>query len=480
MAIKNTLLAGTAADWTDGQVLYAEDLNDTFDASVQLTRGTTGLDPVIVTVDSAVEINRHHIVDGIISTDQKTITLSSGASVGSFVVADARGAGTYRILLDAPNFDEVIQDGTSFSSVGTGSVQSTTQGANIKLTNIGSPSNALLLRQTGVQSFTGTGDLDLRASSDGSYLVVAHSTSPYISVFSRSGTTFTQLSNPSTLPTGAGQGAAINNDGTFVAVAHGTTPFISMYSRSGSTLTKITNPTTLPTGTGFSVACGDSGSFFYVTVGHSASPYITIYRNNSGTYQKLADPSTLPPTNGSPTDIAYSPDASHFVIAMAVSPYLSIYRRDSDTTFLRVANPATLPSSSCDSCAWSANGQYVAIGGGTSTPNLRIYNRDSDTSFVSMTINGSGLPSSTGYSMQFSPDSTELYIRSNTWIRFKLISGQWYQLPLFGASVDRSMIPITSTLFAGTSDGANIHLFDTTTPLKVWKVQDKNGTHTLS
>jgi len=31
MAIKNTLLGGT--DWTDGQVLYSEDLNDTFDAA---------------------------------------------------------------------------------------------------------------------------------------------------------------------------------------------------------------------------------------------------------------------------------------------------------------------------------------------------------------------------------------------------------------------------------------------------------------
>jgi photosystem II stability/assembly factor-like uncharacterized protein len=38
MAIRNTLLAGTAADWSDGQVLYAEDLNDTFDASYNKTQ----------------------------------------------------------------------------------------------------------------------------------------------------------------------------------------------------------------------------------------------------------------------------------------------------------------------------------------------------------------------------------------------------------------------------------------------------------
>jgi len=34
MAIKNTLLGGT--DWIDGEVLYAADLNDTFDEVANL------------------------------------------------------------------------------------------------------------------------------------------------------------------------------------------------------------------------------------------------------------------------------------------------------------------------------------------------------------------------------------------------------------------------------------------------------------
>jgi hypothetical protein len=75
---------------------------------------------------------------------------------------------------------------------------------------------------------------------------VAHPTSPHITIYNRSGDTFTKLTNPATLPTGTGQGVAWNYDSTSLAVAHSTTPFVTIYNRSADTFTKLDNPATLP------------------------------------------------------------------------------------------------------------------------------------------------------------------------------------------------------------------------------------------
>ena len=42
-------------------------------------------------------------------------------------------------------------------------------------------------------------------------LAVAHSSSPYVTIYNRSGDTFTKLSNPGSLPAGTGLSAAWNN-----------------------------------------------------------------------------------------------------------------------------------------------------------------------------------------------------------------------------------------------------------------------------
>ena len=76
-------------------------------------------------------------------------------------------------------------------------------------------------------------------SSDDTYLAVAHSTSPYLTVYKRSGDSFTKRSNPADLPTGMGYGVAFSSDDPYLAVAHGTSPFLTVYKRSGDTFTKI-------------------------------------------------------------------------------------------------------------------------------------------------------------------------------------------------------------------------------------------------
>jgi hypothetical protein len=106
--------------------------------------------------------------------------------------------------------------------------------------------------------------------------------SPYITIYKRSGDTFTKLSDPSTLPTGTAYGVAFDPTGTYLAVAHGNSPYITIYKRSGDTFTKLSDPSTLPTGNGLGVAFDPTGT--YLAVAHDGSPYITIYKRSGNTF----------------------------------------------------------------------------------------------------------------------------------------------------------------------------------------------------
>src|SRR5690606_4544266 len=85
----------------------------------------------------------------------------------------------------------------------------------------------------------------------------------------------TKLANPAVLPTGIGHGCSFSPDGGYLAVAHSTSPFLSIYKRSGDTFTKLANPAVLPTGTGNGCSFSPDGE--YLAVGHNTSPYLSIY-----------------------------------------------------------------------------------------------------------------------------------------------------------------------------------------------------------
>ena len=86
-----------------------------------------------------------------------------------------------------------------------------------------------------------------------------------------------KLPDPATLPTGFCTGCSWDSSGTYLAVSHITTPFITVYSRSGTTLTKLPDPATLPTGTGYGCSWDSSGT--YLAVAYDTTPFITVYDN---------------------------------------------------------------------------------------------------------------------------------------------------------------------------------------------------------
>lgn len=85
-----------------------------------------------------------------------------------------------------------------------------------------------------------------------------------------------KLPDPSDLPASTGRGVAFSSDDTYMAVAHASSPYVTIYKRSGDTFTKLADPSDLPAGNGYGVAFSSDDT--YMAVAHAFSPYVTIYK----------------------------------------------------------------------------------------------------------------------------------------------------------------------------------------------------------
>ena len=90
---------------------------------------------------------------------------------------------------------------------------------------------------------------------------------------------FVKYTNPATLPTssGTGNGVAFSPGGDAIAVAHTSSPFITVYPWSSSGFgAKYTNPATLPASIGYGVAFSPGGET--IAVAHDNPPIVSVYR----------------------------------------------------------------------------------------------------------------------------------------------------------------------------------------------------------
>ena len=94
--------------------------------------------------------------------------------------------------------------------------------------------------------------------------------------------TFTKLTDPAALPAGPGLGAAFDPTSTYLTIAHLTTPFVTIYKRSGDTFTKLANPAALPAGTGRGAAFDLTNT--YLAIAHDTTPFVTIYKMDQKAY----------------------------------------------------------------------------------------------------------------------------------------------------------------------------------------------------
>lgn len=210
-------------------------------------------------------------------------------------------------------------------------------------------------------------------------LVVGHNTSPGISAYQwTSGSGFgTKYANPSSLPSGNGNGVSFNPDGTVVVIATATSPYVAAYKWSSAGFgTRYSDPSTPVSGIGYDAAFSPAGDA--ILMGTNNSPYVSAYpwSDTSGFGTKYSNPSTLPP--GVPFDVEFNPLGSQIAISSAASPYVLMYQWSSSTGFgTKYNNPATLPTNTGTAVAYRYTGDVLAVScygiNAPATPTIATY-----------------------------------------------------------------------------------------------------------
>ncbi|OON62278.1 hypothetical protein B0920_02025 [Massilia sp. KIM] len=243
-------------------------------------------------------------------------------------------------------------------------------------------------------------------SPDGAYLATASSASPYLKIHKKSGDAYNQLADP-TQPSNGANAVAFSPNASYLAVAlHNLAGRLALYSRSGDTFTKLSDPAGLPPSgmNGLSVAFSPDGT--YLAVGTTVAPFIFIYKRAGNVFTLLANPDVLPTNNL--RGVAFSYDGNY--LALAADSGLLVYKRNGDS-FSRVnGNPVT-PSGLAQlwSVAFSPNGEFLAAtcNSTATVGGLLLYRRNGD----AFTAVPSPTPAlGNAYSVAFSADSLTLAV----------------------------------------------------------------------
>jgi dipeptidyl aminopeptidase/acylaminoacyl peptidase len=309
-------------------------------------------------------------------------------------------------------------------------------------------------------------------SSDGQYLSVGFTASPFLAVYRITGSvgseTITQITLSGTLPTnvinkiqfspngeflacacdsttrliifrkmtptefsstgitittqdsGNVDGIAWSPDSQFLTTVSTSTPFFRLYRRNGSAFTRLTDTTFAPSVAQHSTTFSPDGSQLLFASG-SQTTKITVLEFNGTTYTPVT--ATL---NGITTgvykidSIKYSPDGNFIAFSMNTSPFIQILSR-SGTTFTRIlsAQITTLPVNDCFDVSWTSDGQYLIAAHARGTGN--------DNSYSIYRVNGTGTsatftrisnpatinPTTTGWGCAVSPNNNRYILISH-------------------------------------------------------------------
>lgn len=212
-----------------------------------------------------------------------------------------------------------------------------------------------------------------------------------------------QQLNPGALPAAQANDAKYSPDGRFLAIAHNTTPFVTIYERSGSTFTKLPDPGTTPTGNANAVAWSPNGDF--LAVAHATTPFVTIYQRQGNNFTKLSNPAALLGSAGQA--LVFSPNGEFLATCGGSTTGFKIYQI-LGTTFTDITGSSGIasPAGNQGFCAWSADSQYLALSNGTGAGNLLACYQRTGATFTAMTITVQ--PGASITCMTFTPDNAQL------------------------------------------------------------------------
>jgi hypothetical protein len=200
-----------------------------------------------------------------------------------------------------------------------------------------------------------------------SILAMAHTSSPYVSVYKFNDVTGygTKYSNPTILPAGEGKSVTFSPNLSAIAVGEGNIEVIAAYAWNSSTGfgTRYSNPGTLSYDYGYKVAFNPAGDVLAIAT--SSSPYVYAYAWSAGFGTKYSNPSpALPGHTG--YSVAFNPDGTVIMMLSGSSPYINAYAWSGGFS-TKYSNPATLPSNGSGAALeFSPSGNAVlmsAVGG---------------------------------------------------------------------------------------------------------------------
>lgn len=281
-------------------------------------------------------------------------------------------SGSTVVAITAPSGLSAAVNGCVFSPDGTRLYLSS--GANVLIYTVtGTGASAAFVFLANLSPATASDPLDLAFSDDGAMLVAGLTNSTTAAVYYKTGDTYASVTGPTlTWAAANATGVSVSLDGTYLAVCSGTTPYINVFVRSGSagawTFTKLTNPATLPTGAATDVSISPDNTA--VAVSHTTSPYVTIYTlSGSATPVKITNPGTLPTGNG--TSVHYGLNNDYLAVSHTTTPFVTIYSRAS-TTYTKITNPGTLPSANALGVRFGGTQRHLAVING-SAPLIAFY-----------------------------------------------------------------------------------------------------------
>lgn len=202
-----------------------------------------------------------------------------------------------------------------------------------------------------------------RINAQGTHIAITSLNSPFVRIWKINQANDTvSVITPFTFTTGAVNDLAWSGDGNSLALAHNNTPFISVYDRSGDTFTRLNNPATLPTSNLSRIDFNPAGTQIVCATAVSNSNLI-IYSKSGTTLTKEADPATNPTGGAAGTinSLKYNHNGTRLAVGISISPRFSIYDI-SGTTYTRqtlTVNP--IPSVSAERLDWSSDSSMLAV-----------------------------------------------------------------------------------------------------------------------
>jgi hypothetical protein len=247
-------------------------------------------------------------------------------TVGNYLLVYNRGNSSTGNIPGA-----VTMTGTDLATVGNGGAGSPNYGSGAAVGTIsvvsGNTNAVVVPNGATFTDITSTSTLSgikgpFRWSPDSFLLAVTNISSGNVEIFARANNVFTAIGGITSI---AGIDYAFSPDGNFLAVAlsSGLTPYISLYQiTNGTTFTQLPNPSVLPSG-GLG-ALEWSANSEYLALSCSVTPYVFIYQISGSTFTHITDPVTAP--NAMPENLSWSPSKKYLALAVAgTSPYIQIY-----------------------------------------------------------------------------------------------------------------------------------------------------------